>query len=294
MDNSIRIERKIYIAALLSICPGLGHLYIGQLVKSIFLYITFIIVAWGSAIAFMYTDHVAPSLVLLCLPLIALLLICLDSIRCAKSLPASYEFTCNKKVWPYVTIFIIALMTVNPLMDFIVGNNIVRAYFVASESMRPTILKSDLLLINKLRVPERLDIALIDSTDSENSYSLFNILNNCTLRRIIAVSGDSVFIRGHKIFVNDELILEPYAINDISESHNILSSDEYVWGPEIVPNQMFYVLSDSRHYTYDSRVYGFVKEEDILGIATKIFFSWDFEKGRFRWRRTGMSLERNM
>ncbi len=294
MDNYLNTHRNIYIAALLSICPGLGHLYIGQLTKSIILYITFIFVAWGSAIAFMYIDLFIPSLVLLLIPPISLLLIFADSVRCAMPLPTTYKFTCNKHAWTYVIIFLFAVLTVNPLMDFFVGNNIVRAYFVASESMRPTVLKSDLLLINKLHGPERGDIALIHATDAKDSYSIFNILKNSTLRRIIAVSGDNIFIQGHKIFVNDKLAYEPYAVHEVSESHNVLSSDDYVWGPEIVPNGMFYVLSDSRHYTYDSRVFGFVKKEDILGIATKIFWSWDFETGKLRWTRTGMSLERNL
>ena len=282
--------RKIHIAVLLSICPGLGQQYAGHLYRGILFYITLIIVSWLAAIAFMYVKSTHVSLIILFVPIILFMFIVIDAIYCALKQPKDYKLKWYNKSWLYIGVFAFLLSSVNPLMDMLIGSNIVRAYFVTSKSMSPTILLHDLVLINKLKKPEKSDIVLIGYGDNQYNGSISNVIKDQTLRRIIAVPGDKVEVRGNKVFVNSEELQEAYVNDKEIDTSSVYTDMDYTWGPGTVPENSFYVLSDSRQYSFDSRVIGFIGQNQICGIASKIFWSWNYEEGTIKWSRTAMSI----
>ena len=84
------------------------------------------------------------------------------------------------------------------------------------------------------------------------------------IKRIIGVPGDSVEIRRGAVFINGELIDEPYLKPEFRDSQS--------YNNVVVPDGKYFVLGDHRNSSNDSRSWGFVDESLIYGKA--IFSYW--------------------
>ena len=297
-EYEIRV-RKPTAALLLSICPGLGQQYAGHLVRGIVFYISLVILSWVAAVAYMYVASPQIGLLLLSVPFVGVLLIAIDAYLLAKRQPDDYRLKWYNRFWIYTAVFLTLLGTVNPMMDYLVGGQIVRAFFVTSESMQPTVLKRDLVVINKLAKATRGDIVLVkfgkDDTDKPitkriQDQSITNLIKDQVLRRVIGLSGDTVEIRGRQVYLNDEPLQEDYVSFGKQGSLNPLIESDYRYGPLFIPAGSYFVLSDARQYGFDSRDYGLILEDNVSGVATKVFWSWNLDEGSFQWDRTAMSL----
>jgi signal peptidase I len=121
---------------------------------------------------------------------------------------------------------------------------------IPSSSMEPTLQAGDHVLVNKLayRVGEPAygDLALF--MDSEGTTSI---------KRVAGTAGDRVAIRDGVLVVNGERQEEPYVDQE--------AIDGYFFGPERVPEDSVFVLGDNRDNSRDSRQYGPVPEDDLMG-----------------------------
>jgi signal peptidase I len=289
-DSNRICARRPLIAALLSICPGLGQQYSGHLFRGISLYMIIVVMFWISAVGFMYVTSTVLSFFVLLVPLVAMLLIMIDAVISSIKQGKKYRLKWFNSVWIYIVVFGGLLATVNPLMDNMIGKYIVRAYFVTSESMCPQILKHDLIVINKLKEPKRGDVVLIGHNSERSEASISRIIKDKTLRRIIAVPGDKIEIRGRKVIINNSELNEPYVTYGDGISVDILNDETFSFGPDEVPENEYFVLSDARQYSFDSRVFGYIDKGKITGVATKVFWSWNFKEGRVKWERTAMNI----
>lgn len=282
--------RKAYIALLLSICPGLGQLYAGRFYRGIAAYTGVIVVSWLSAIAYMYVQSRYAGLAILCVPFVAAGAVCADAVGCAIKQRRDYQLKWYNRYWVYGLVILFLFVTVNPLMDFLVGKHIVRAFFVTSESMTPSVLRHDLVLINKIASPKKGDIVLLEFGDDTKDASMTKVIKDQTLRRVIAVAGDLVEIRGKQVYINGTESDENYVRYGETSSRNIFTSSDYHWGPETVPEDSYFVLSDAREYGFDSRVFGFTHKNTVSGVAAKVFWSWNLDQGHFKWERTALGF----
>ncbi len=282
--------RKPLVAMLLSICPGLGQQYSGHLLRGIVFYVSLIILSWLAAVAYMYVVSPMLGLLLLSVPFVGVALIALDAYLCSKRQPQDYRLKWYNAYWIYAAVFIILSVTVNPLMDFLVGRQIVRALYVTSESMQPSVLKRDLVVINKLAEPARGDIVLVKFGENDSRKAITKLIEDQVLRRVIGSAGDTVAIRGRTVYLNDKPLQEDYATYGEQDSLNPLLDPEYRLDPTFIPAGNYFVLADARQYGFDSRDFGLVQEQKVSGVATKVFWSWNLDHGNFQWNRTAMSL----
>lgn len=140
---------------------------------------------------------------------------------------------------------------------------VAQSNYISSESMVPTLEVWDRVLVNKLAYdlggePERGDIVLFEDVQGGDKR---------LIKRVVGVPGDTIEVRGGVLFVNDEPQNEPYT-NDRS-----LAQDSY--GPRKVPKDHVFCMGDNRGSSVDSRVFGPVPRENIIGKASIRFWPPD-------------------
>ncbi len=133
-------------------------------------------------------------------------------------------------------------------------------FYVGSESMVPTLMVWDRILINKLAYdfaePQRGDIVLFRSPEGGKDP---------LIKRVIGLPGDTIEVRAGKLYVNGRRHREPY-VND----HLRKAQPHY--GPTKVPEGHYFMMGDNRANSADSRVFGPVPEENLIGEA--LFRFW--------------------
>lgn len=279
--------RKPLLALAMSICPGLGQHYAGFMLRGIVLYVVLIIASWIAAIAFMSMQSKA-SIIFLAVPFVGVALIALDAYLCARKQPADYRLQWFNRPWIYGGVFVTLLVTVNPIMDYFVGQNIVRAFYMSSSSMEPTILARDIVLVNKLTFPKRGQVALVSMGDAPQRDRLTEIKDDQMIKRVIAIPGDTLEIVDNVVWVNGQKIDEPYA--NFGGTLRFTSQQNANYGPKAIPARSYFVIGDNRNESIDSRMLGLIGEDRISGTVTKTFWSWNFESGGIRWDRTAMAV----
>ena len=197
------------------------------------------------------------------------------------------------KIKEYAEAIVIAILIAVFIRTFIV-----QAFKIPSGSMKPTLEIGDHILVNKLSygikipylrktliptgVPNRGDVAVfIYPVDKSKDF----------IKRVIGVGGDVVEIKNKKVFVNDTAIGDSHAVHneEVIFPKSIQPRDNF--GPVKVPEGTIFVMGDNRDQSYDSRFWGFVRLEDVIGKAFIIYWSWDSDDFSPRWSRIGKMLE---
>ena len=295
-ENGEISRRKPLMAVLLSICPGLGQQYAGNLIRGIILYFSIIVISWIIAIAFMFVNSKA-GVVLFAIPVITFIAIAFDAYRLASKQEKEYRLQWFNRGWIYLTVFVLLLFTVNPLIDVLIGSTITRASLTNTIAMEPAILKHDVLLINKLAYrlgePKRDDIVSI-SYDEEAYKGLSKITGDHIIRRIVAIPGDKIEVNGRDVIVNGQALKESYGYYDDHALPEANLMEDITFKLKVVPPDNYFVLGDNRSYSMDSRILGFIPKEKVVGKVTKVYWSWNFETskgGTIKWDRVALPLE---
>ncbi|MBN2221315.1 MAG: signal peptidase I [Vallitaleaceae bacterium] len=186
------------------------------------------------------------------------------------------------EVLDYVKIIIIALIVTNLLNVFVFSLSQVR-----QSSMEPTLIEKDQLLVERLSYsfskPKTGDIIVfIDELEVENSITArFKRLYEDMLskmkkqeghlrlvKRVVGVPGDKIDIVDGLVYVNDQLLEEPYL--------KVPTSAKELSYPLVVPEGEYFVMGDNRTVSYDSRDFGFIPFEKIEGKV--VFRFWPLSK----------------
>jgi signal peptidase I len=140
-----------------------------------------------------------------------------------------------------------------------ISNYVLQSVQVVGASMFPTLRDTDHYFLNRmvyhLHPPKRNDIVVIkDPTDG-----VF------VVKRIIAMPGESILFKNGHVYVNGEKLAEPYVeqgkatftCTNVNEELILCGKDQY------------FVLGDNRDNSFDSRMYGPVRRQNILGSVIR-------------------------
>lgn len=151
-----------------------------------------------------------------------------------------------KEILPYVLIIIAVIL---------IRTFIITPVRVDGASMDQTLEDGQILLLYKLSNIDYGDIVVLDEEKE----------GEIIIKRIIGMPGDTVSINDNTVYVNGEELEEDYAYGETSDYEEItLGDDEY------------FILGDNRPISKDSRYFGPVKEDEIIGKV--IFRLWPFNK----------------
>jgi signal peptidase I len=160
----------------------------------------------------------------------------------------------------------------------------VQAFTIPSRSMEPTLLAGDYVMADNAvyrgRRPSRGDIVVYrHPVDERRTF----------VSRIIAGPGETIHVRGPDVLVNGRALDEPYI-----ERRRPASGDVCAYAHGCEPTEVraghYFVMSDNRDNARDSRHFGVVREEAIIGRVFTVYWSWDSEAHRLRPRRVGKAL----
>ncbi len=206
----------------------------------------------------------------------------------------------------YVEAFAVALLAALLIRTFVV-----QAFRIPTGSMEDTLLVGDFLLVNKFIYGAH--IPFTDWTlpafkePKPGDVVVFKYPRNPDqdyIKRCIAVGGQTVEIRDKVVYVDGRKFEEPPHLKHIDSHIKPEGVTEYDveprgagnrdnYGPVRVPEGHLFMMGDNRDNSLDSRYWGFLPRENVIGEALIIYFSWDTVKPlyklltKIRWTRIG-------
>jgi len=219
----------------------------------------------------------------------------------------------SKSVWrEYVEAILIAIV-----LALIIRTFVVQAFKIPSGSMISTLLIGDHILVNKmiygLKIPTDCEWDFTTTRPGVRKipflWSCFSYKTLFTLggpergdiivfmfpedetkdfiKRAVGLPGDTVEVRNKRVWINGELLPEPYTqhVDPAILLHQVQPRDNL--GPLTVPTDSYFVMGDNRDQSLDSRFWGFVKHDKIKGKAFLIYWSWDGHGNLANWVRWG-------
>lgn len=149
---------------------------------------------------------------------------------------------------------------------------IIEPRYIPSLSMYPTFDVGDQLAVEKvtkrIRPFSRNEVVVFNPPDRFREIMVTNYggsnkkTKEALIKRIVAVEGDEVLVRGGKLFINGNKQAEPFTAEDAA----------YDFGPVTVPTGNVLVLGDNRNHSLDGHIWGFLPRENVIGRA--VFIYW--------------------
>jgi signal peptidase I len=205
------------------------------------------------------------------------------------------------------------------LLVFILRSFIAEPFRIPSASMMPTLLIGDFILVNKFTYGIRLPVInkkVVELNEPKRGdIVVFRFPKEPSvdyIKRVIGLPGDKIAYYDKKLYVNDtpvhQVSLGSYIGrgqgNDMTGAEHLeenLSGVEHsilirngapsVEGTYIVPPGTYFVMGDNRDNSNDSRYWGTVPEENLVGKAFFIWMNWDWQYKGVGFDRIGTSLK---
>ncbi len=210
------------------------------------------------------------------------------------------------------------------LIVFLLRSFLVEPFRIPSGSMLPSLLVGDFILVNKFVYGVRIPVVnakVIDlGAPKRGDVVVFRFPGDTSInyiKRVVGLPGDEIMYKDKRLYINGELIVQqdprPYALVESGYSlvaaqqlteqldavtHEILTTDKPDFGAlEFdVPENHYFVMGDNRDRSNDSRFWGYVPDENLVGRAFLIWFSLDTTSDhrwfwdRIVWHRIGDSI----
>ncbi|MGP1906542.1 signal peptidase I [Metabacillus sp. JX24] len=166
----------------------------------------------------------------------------------------------RKRYW-----FLSAVITF--LLILTIKNLLFVDYRVEGVSMQPTLTAGHLLSINKVNHRlfdlKRFDIVVFQPQGEKEAY----------IKRIIGLPGDELEYKNDKLYINGKAVKEPY-LNPVKKELSMgkLTGNftlEEITGKKTIPEGCLFVMGDNRLASRDSRQFGLISTDHVIGKASK-------------------------
>lgn len=164
---------------------------------------------------------------------------------------------------------------------------VVQAFKIPTGSMESNLLIGDHLLVNKFVYGLHdgpLSTILPYKSLRRGDVIVFKYPNSpevAYVKRLIGLPGEKIEMVGRTVYVNGEALNEDYA--QYIDAGSIYER----YGPYHVPESQYFAMGDNRDNSQDSRFWGFVPRDHIIGKALAIY--WSYETPRDEYLQTGLS-----
>lgn len=202
------------------------------------------------------------------------------------------------------------------LIVFLLRSFLFEPFRIPSGSLEPTLLTGDFILVNKFDYGVRLPVIhkkIVSAGEPKRGdIMVFRWPPNPSydfIKRVIGVPGDKISYVNKQLTINGEKIPQEFLEKTTAQNENgaeweamvkkenLLGIKHKIFIDEdkfsrdfhdiIVPQGMYFMMGDNRDDSADSRYWGFVPEENIVGKAILVWMSWDSIKKRVRFNRIG-------
>jgi signal peptidase I len=203
------------------------------------------------------------------------------------------------------------------LLVFILRSFVIEPFRIPSGSMLPTLYIGDFILVDKFRYGIRLPIINVKAfpvgSPKRGEVMVFRYPHDQStnfIKRVIGLPGDEIVYDQKRLFINgtatERVKLDSYKLATSNQSLEVIEYSEAIGESAYnilndsgrtsrsmtisVPEGSYFVMGDNRDHSNDSRFWGFVPEENIVGRAFLIWFSWNSNDGGVNWSRIGHSI----
>jgi signal peptidase I len=189
---------------------------------------------------------------------------------------------------------------------------ILQAFEIPSASMENTLLIGDHVFVNRVQfAPASHWIQPIVHYSQIHDGDIVVFLSPAepdlyVVKRIMGVPGDHIHLLGGAVYRNGQKLNEPYVLNtgfdpydpyrdnfpdvppsdysNVTSEWKLLMPQHIVDGDLVVPPDSYFAMGDHRDVSYDSRYWGFIPRENVIGRP--MFIYWSFETPPDQYQRT--------
>ncbi|MDD3311696.1 signal peptidase I [Pseudodesulfovibrio sp.] len=183
------------------------------------------------------------------------------------------------------------------VLAFFIRTFIVQAFKIPSGSMLETLQIGDHLLVSKFAYDVRMPSSILFK-DAPNGKSYFSVLDSADgkvlyktgdpqrgdivvfkfpedeskdfIKRVVGLPGETLEVRNKVVYIDGQPLAEPYVMHTRADTMPVRDN----FGPFVVPEGQYFMMGDNREGSYDSRWWGTVKREKIVGKALVVYWSW--------------------
>jgi signal peptidase I len=180
------------------------------------------------------------------------------------------------------------------VLALVIRTFIIQTFEIPSSSMEDTLEIGDYLVANKFlygirlpwsgervfpfRAPRRGDVVIFKYPEDRSQDFI---------KRLIGLPGDEIQIKSKRVLVNGQPFTDTHEVYKDPKILPVGASPRDNFGPVRVPEGCYFMMGDNRDNSYDSRFWGFVKREDIVGLAMVKYWSFVPGSWKVRWENLG-------
>ncbi|KGA09990.1 MAG: hypothetical protein GM46_6195 [actinobacterium acAcidi] len=154
---------------------------------------------------------------------------------------------------------------------------VLQQFYISGPSMQTTLMENNRVLVNKLSYRlhdvHRGDVVVFDRVTTNGGV----VAHDDLIKRVIAVGGDTLSIAKCNVIVNGKQIEESYLDEASGSSQNLVDRCRVVdLEEQTIPKDKIFVMGDNRAESFDSRSFGPIEEDLIVGRAFAVV--WPISK----------------